>query len=284
MTGPTEPGNTVKRRRNPAALLVLPGVVYLVIAFVAVVALLISYSVRVERTSVLFAPVDLTTWSTALGDSYLWSTVGTTLRLGLIVSLITVVIAYPLAWCVQTMKRGWAAAAMLFVVFSPILVSVVVRSYGWQLLLRTGGPFGDTFDSWLYHEPGVILALVHVELPFAVFPILSSIRTIPAEYTEAAADLGASAAQRFRKVLLPLTAPGLLSALQLVFTLTISAFATPALLGGGRVTVLAQTIYQNIQLLAWPLAAVQAVILLVLTLIVLSLFAAVTRLIGGGVR
>jgi putative spermidine/putrescine transport system permease protein len=270
-----------RRRRNPAALLVLPGVVYLAIAFLTVVALLISYSVRVEQTSVLFAPFDLNTWSSALGDSYLWSTIRTTLRLGLIVSLLTVLIAYPLAWCIATMRRGWATAAMLFVVFSPILVSVVVRSYGWQLLLRTGGPFGNTFDSWLYHEPGVILALVHVELPFAVFPILSSIRTIPPEYTEAAADLGASAAHRFRRVLLPLTAPGLLSAMQLVFTLTISAFATPALLGGGRVTVLAQTIYQNIQLLAWPLAAVQAVILLVLTLIVLSLFGLAARLIAG---
>ncbi|GAB6899483.1 ABC transporter permease [Kineosporia succinea] len=272
------------RRRNRATLLVLPGVVYLAIAFLTVVALLVSYSVRVEKTAVLLAPFDLTTWSTALGDSYLWSTVGTTLRLGLIVSLITVVIAYPLAWCVHTMKRGWAAAAMLFVVFSPILVSVVVRSYGWQLLLRPGGPLGETFDGWLYHEPGVILALVHVELPFAVFPILSSLRGIPPEYTEAAADLGAGARQRFTRVLLPLTAPGLLSAMQLVFTLTISAFATPALLGGGRVTVLAQTIYQNIQLLAWPLAAVQAVILLVLTLIVLTAFGLVTRLIAGGAR
>ncbi len=271
----------MSRRRNPAALLVLPGVLYLAIAFVTVVALLISYSLRVERTSVLFAPFDLGTWSAALGDSYLWSTIGTTLRLGLVVSLITVLIAYPLAWCIHTMRRGWAVAAMLFVVFSPILVSVVVRSYGWQLLLRPGGPFGSTFDGWLYHQPGVILALVHVELPFAVFPILSSIRTIPPEYAEAAADLGAGAWHRFRRVLLPLTAPGLLSAVQLVFTLTISAFATPALLGGGRVTVLAQTIYQNIQLLAWPLAAVQAVILLVITLIVLSLFALVARLISG---
>uniref|UniRef100_UPI003F8242B3 ABC transporter permease n=1 Tax=Actinosynnema sp. TaxID=1872144 RepID=UPI003F8242B3 len=180
--------------------------------------------------------------------------------------------------------RPWQAAAVLFVVFSPILVSVVVRSYGWAMLLRPGGVFGDAFDGWLYHEPGVIVALVHVELPFALFAILASVRSVPADLAPAAADLGAGPVRRFTKVLLPLTLPGVLSGAQLVFALTISAFATPALLGGGRVTVLAQTIYQNIQQLAWPLAAVQAVVLLALTLVVLTAFTLLTRLAPGRSR
>jgi putative spermidine/putrescine transport system permease protein len=259
-------------RRRVGLLLLAPGTAYLVLAFVSVTLLLVSYSVRTERKATLFAAFDLGTWRAALADGYLWSTVGTTMRIGLLVTVLCVLIAYPLAWSVQSLRRGWQVGAMLFVIFSPILVSVVVRSFGWAMLLRTGGPLGGALDSWLYHEPGVILALVHVELPFAFFPILAAVRGLPPDLTEAAADLGARPARRFWRVQLPLTTPGLLSGAQLTFTLTISAFATPALLGGGRVTVLAQGIYNDIQQLQWPRAAVQAVVLLVLTLIVLALF------------
>lgn len=265
-------------RRRLGLLLLAPGTAYLVLAFVSVTLLLVSYSVRTERKATLFAAFDLGTWRAALGDGYLWSTVGTTLRIGLLVTVLCVLIAYPLAWSVRSLRRGWQVGAMLFVIFSPILVSVVVRSFGWAMLLRTGGPLGGVLDSWLYHEPGVILALVHVELPFAFFPILAAVRGLPPELTEAAADLGARPARRFWRVQLPLTTPGLLSGAQLTFTLTISAFATPALLGGGRVTVLAQSIYNDIQQLEWPRAAVQAVVLLVLTLIVLALFSLAGRL------
>ncbi|MFD6096565.1 ABC transporter permease [Nocardiopsis flavescens] len=270
------------RARRAAAALIAPGTAYLVLVFASIIALLLSYSARTEQTAALVATLDWGTWRSVLGDGYTWSVVGTTLRLGVTVSVLTVLIAYPLAWCIHTVRRGWQAAALLFVVFSPILVSVVVRTYGWAMLLRDGGPLGPLFEGWLYHEPGVVIALVHVELPFAVFPILASIRSVPADLGEAAADLGAGPLRRFTRVLLPLTVPGVLSGAQLVFALTISAFATPALLGGGRVTVLAQTIYQNIQLLQWPTAAAQAVILLVLALLVLSVFGLAARLVGGG--
>ncbi|WP_190815002.1 ABC transporter permease [Saccharopolyspora pogona] len=267
-------------RRRLGLLLLAPGTAYLVLAFVSLALLLVSYSVRTEQKSTLFAPFDLATWRAALGDGYLWSTVGTTLRFGLLVTVLCVLIGYPLAWCVRGLRRPWQAGAMLFLIFSPILVSVVVRSYGWAMLLRPGGPLGGVLGSWLYHEPGVVLALVHVELPFAFFPILAAVRTLPAELSEAAADLGARRARRFWQVQLPLTTPGLLSGAQLTFTLTISAFATPALLGGGRVTVLAQSIYSDIQQLQWPHAAVQAVVLLVLTLAVLAIFGLLGRLVG----
>jgi putative spermidine/putrescine transport system permease protein len=265
------------RGKRLAAALVAPGTAYLVLVFVSIVALLVSYSSRTQQTAALLAPVDWDTWRAVLGDGYTWGVLGTTVRLGLVVSVVTVLVAYPLAWCIHTMSRRWQATLMLFVVFSPILVSVVVRTYGWAMLLREGGPFGSLFDGWIYHEPGVLVALVHVELPFAVFPILSAIRSVPGDLAEAAADLGAGPVRRFLRVQLPLTWPGVLSGLQLVVALTISAFATPALLGGGRVTVLAQTIYQNIQLLQWPVAAAQAVLLLVLALLVLAGFNLLSR-------
>lgn len=271
------------QRRRLGLLFIAPGFAYLMLAFVSIVLLLVSYSLRTTQTATLFAPLDWGTWLSSLGDRYLWSTVGTTLWLGLTVSVLCVVIAYPLAWSLRSMGRSWQVGAMLFVIFSPILVSVVVRSYGWAMLLRTGGPLGGVLDSWLYHRPGVILALVHVELPFAFFPVYAAVRAVPAELGEAAADLGAGAVRRFWAVLLPPTVPGLLSGAQITFTLTISAFATPALLGGGRVTVLAESIYTDIQQLAWPHAAVQAVVLLVLTLLVLVAFSLLGRLAAGRV-
>jgi putative spermidine/putrescine transport system permease protein len=136
----------------------------------------------------------------------------------------------------------------------------------------------------------VILALVHVELPFAVIPLLAALRTMPPGVLEAAADLGASPWRRLRTVLLPLTMPGIVASVQLVFALTVSAFATPSLLGGGRVSMLAQSVYENIQQLQWPLAAAQALLLLAVSLVVLTLFNRLTRLVdvrhrgasGGG--
>ncbi|TDC74571.1 ABC transporter permease [Streptomyces hainanensis] len=268
-----------RRRRLIAYALVAPGTAYLLLVFCSVILLLFSYSFRTERSSRLFAPFSTETWSQALGDDYQLGVLWTTLRVGVVVTVLTVALAYPVAWCLYRVRRWWVRGLLGFVIFSPILVSVVVRSYGWMLLLSPGGLLAGPLDGWLYHEPGVILALVHVELPFAVVPLLAALRTLPPGVLEAAADLGASPARRLRSVLLPLTLPGIVAAAQLVFALTVSAFATPALLGGGRVTVLSQSVYQNIQQLNWPLAAVQALLLLAVALVVLSVFNRLSRLV-----
>jgi putative spermidine/putrescine transport system permease protein len=280
-------GAGTRRERRTAYALVAPGAAYLLLVFCSVVLLLISFSFRTQRSSRLFAPFDTGTWSRVLTDSYDLDVLWTTLRVGVLVTVITVLVAYPIAWCLLKVRRWWVTALLGFVVFSPILVSVVVRSYGWMLLLGPGGLLAGPLHGWLYHEPGVILALVHVELPFAVVPLLAALRTLPPGVLEAAADLGASPWRRLRTVLLPLTAPGIVASVQLVFALTVSAFATPSLLGGGRVSVLAQSVYQNIQQLQWPVAAAQALLLLAVALVVLTLFNRISRLVdvrhrGGG--
>ncbi|MBI0374960.1 ABC transporter permease [Streptomyces albiflaviniger] len=268
----TDKARGVARGRRVAYALIAPGAAYLVLVFLSIILLLVSYSFRTEQTSRLIAPFDTGTWAGALGNSYNLAVLWTTLRVGAVVTLLTVALAYPIAWCLLRVRRWWAAGLLMFIVFSPILVSVVVRSYGWMLLLGHGGLLGGVLSGWLYHEPSVILALVHVELPFAVFPLLASLRNLPPGVLEAAADLGAPPLRRLRTVLLPLTASGIVASAQLVFALTVSAFATPSLLGGGRVTVLAQSVYQNIQQLRWPLAAAQALLLLAIALAVLAVF------------
>jgi putative spermidine/putrescine transport system permease protein len=275
----TDRNVTARGARRTAYALIAPGAAYLLLVFLSVILLLLSYSFRTEQTSRLFAPFSTGTWSAAWADSYNLGVLWTTLRIGVLVAVFTVALAYPIAWCLLRVRRWWVAGLLMFVVFSPILVSVVVRSYGWMLLLGRGGLLAGVLRDWLYHEPGVVLALVHVELPFAVFPLLASLRNLPPGVLEAAADLGASPLRRLRTVLLPLTVPGVVASAQLVFALTVSAFATPSLLGGGRVTVLAQSVYQNIQQLRWPLAAAQALLLLVIALVVLALFNRLSRLV-----
>lgn len=275
----------VRARRGGVGLLVLPAVAFLVLMLVSSLLLLVSYSLRSSQTTALFAPLRLTTWHAFFSQSFNLDILWTTLEVSLIVDVITVLLAYPTAWCLSRMRRGPRLTAALLLVFSPIFVSVVVRSYGWMLLLSGNGLIGRYSPvPLLFHMPGVIIALVHVELPFGVFPILSSMANFRHEQLEAAADLGAGPVLRFRRVLLPATLPGVIAAAQIVFALTVSAFATPALLGGGRVNVLSQAVYNDISQLDWPLAAVEALVLIGVALVVLLLFGRLQRLVDGRTR
>jgi putative spermidine/putrescine transport system permease protein len=269
--------------RGRAGLLVGPAVAFLVLMLVSSLLLLVSYSLRTTQTTALFARFSLGTWRMFFAQPFNLDILWTTLEVSLIVDVITVLLAYPTAWCLSRMKRGPRLSAALLLVFSPIFVSVVVRSYGWMLLLSANGLIGRYSPvPLLYHMPGVIIALVHVELPFGVFPILSTMTNFRSEQLEAAADLGAGPALRFRRVLLPATLPGVVAAGQLVFALTVSAFATPALLGGGRVNVLSEAVYNDISQLEWPLAAVEALVLVAVALVVLLLFGRLRQLVDSG--
>jgi putative spermidine/putrescine transport system permease protein len=173
-------------------------------------------------------------------------------------------------------------------VFSPALVSVIVRAYGWQLLLSnngvvnyalsglslTDGPVRLVFN-WL----GVIISMIHIQLPFMLFPILTVLMQLPRGLVEAAQDLGANQWQVLRRVVFPLSLPGVLAGCQIVFTTGISAFASPTILGGGRVRVMPVTIYQNILSLNWPMGAVQSILLLGFSLVLVVVF---TRLLRVG--
>jgi putative spermidine/putrescine transport system permease protein len=149
------------------------------------------------------------------------------------------------------------------------------------LLLSTNGVvnfvltslgFVDRPIRLMFNWFGVIVSMIHVEIPFMFFPILTVLLQIPPHLREAAKDLGASDLAVWRRVVLPLSLPGVLAGSQIVFTTAISAFASPTILGGGRVQVMPVAIYQNILGLNWPLGAVQSVTLLLLSLILVAVF------------
>lgn len=170
-------------------------------------------------------------------------------------------------------------SVMVLVTLGPLLISVVVRTLGWAILLGNKGVINTALiDLGLIERPikmmytpgGIVLALVHVMIPFMVLAVWASLqRQDPATET-AAESLGAGPLTVFWRVVLPQVTPGILSGSLIVFSLSASAFATPAILGGRRVKVVATTVYDEfMNTLNWPLGAAIAMLLLVSVLVIM---------------
>jgi len=252
-----------------AVLYVLPLAIYLVNSF------------HLFRDGRILPVWTLRTYVAFFTDPFSYRVIGTSLRLAGLVTALTLLAGYPLAYALHTRVSAPAArAAVGVLLFSPLVVSVVVRTYGWFILLANRGlintalrwlhlttePVGLLFNVW-----GVLISLTHILLPFAIFPIYSVLGRLDPTLKEAARDLGAGWWQTFVRITLPLTMPGLVAAALIVFTLALSAFVTPQLLGGGRVQVLPLTVYNSTVEINWPAGAVAG-----LTLFVLSVAAAWT--------
>jgi len=255
-------------------LLLAPTGLLVVLPFALSLAVLLLYSVMDRLTGGL----QLQSWTSFLTDPYYWSVAGKTLRLAITITAICILVAYPTALALSRVRSSTFAAFCYLVLFTPLLMSTIVRAYGWILLLSGSGLVNQLLAlvgigpvKMMQNEIGVIVAMVHVLIPFAVLPLLSIFRLIPADYADAARDMGASSLQAFVKVTLPMSLPGILVASQIVFALSISAFVTPNLLGGGRVTTLAGLVYENVGVLEWSLAAVMSLVLLAIAIIALIL-------------
>jgi len=195
------------------------------------------------------------------------------IRLAVVSTVICLVIGFPAAYAIAKIRRPWWVIAAYILIFSPLLTSSVVRAYGWLIILGRGGIVNWILKSLsvaespirlIFNFTGVVIGLVHFLLPFTVFPILSVLLRMDPALKEAAADLGTTRLRTFLRVTLPLSFPGLFAAAQLTFVLAMNAFVAPTLLGGGRVLVLPVLIFNNISDLNWPLAAVEALVLITL--------------------
>jgi putative spermidine/putrescine transport system permease protein len=226
------------------------------------------------------------TWTIAhylsfLADPYHLEILGRTMRLGLVVTLWCLLLGYPLAYGLSRL-RGFARALLYFVVLLPLLTSAVVRTFGWMILLSNNGFLNRTLMDlgltdgpirFMYSMDGIIVALVQVLLPFMVLALDAALLNIDPRVIEAARNLGAGTVRVFVQVTLPLSVPGMLSGSVLVFTLAVSAFVTPSLIGGPRVPVMATLIYQQgMSLLNWPFGGAIAFVMLA-TVIALFLIA-----------
>jgi spermidine/putrescine transport system permease protein len=201
---------------------------------------------------------------------------GHSVRLGLIVTLWCILLGYPLAYFISKQKQVWRDALMILVII-PFWTNFLVRTYALKQVLATEGLFnsllmnigliGQPLDL-LFNEFAVIVGLVYGYLPFAVLPMYASIEKFDHTLMEAAADLGASPVRAFLKVMLPLTLPGVIAALVLVFVPVVGAFITPDIMGGGKIEMIGTLINRQFGVSRnWPFGASMSLVLMLLVLI-----------------
>lgn len=263
-------------------LLLGPGFLLVVLPFVGAMGMLGAYGLNYRNANGLGLGVSI--WTEFAADGFNWLVLWNSVRIAALATGVTLLLAYPTAAALLRVRNPLWRAFAYIALFSPLLMSVVSRSYGWMLLLSDTGFVNQALGlvglgpyRMIFNETGVIIAIVHVILPYAVLPILNIMTQVPPVYREAAMDLGAGGFTLFRRVTLPLTLPGVIVAAEIVFALSISAFVTPSLLGGGRVLTLSRLVYDNIGLVQWGMAAVQAIVLLATALAVLFVLERVNR-------
>jgi ABC-type spermidine/putrescine transport system permease subunit I len=202
-----------------------------------------------------------------------------TFRISLTVTLACLVLGYPVAYTLATAPR-WLAAPLLILVLVPFWISLLARSFTWLVLLQRNGvvnrlllALGLTPEPLPlgYNELGVYAGMIHILLPYMILSLYAGMRGIDPTLLRAAANLGATGWQAFVRVYLPLSLPGVAAGSILLFVLGLGFFITPALLGGGKVTMVAVLIEANIrEALNWPLAAALSVVLLAATVLALG--------------
>ena len=230
----------------------------------------------------------LKNWREIAADPYYLEMFGRTLRIALLTTLITAVLGAPEAYILNRMRGPWKSFFLL-VILGPLLISVVARTLGWALLfggnnglvnklLMSSGLIGAPLR-FMFTETGMVVALAHVMMPFMVLSVWAALQRLDPQIENAALSLGAGPLTIIRRIVVPQIMPGVLSGAIIVFSLSASAFATPAIIGGRRLKVAATMAYDEfLNTLNWPLGAAVAILLLVaLALIVIGSNALIER-------
>jgi len=266
-----------------ALLLVAPAVAFLVLWFVVPLARLLSLAFTGD-------PGTPAPFGELIGSAVYRRVFVNTLIVAVLVTAITVVLAYPVAHVLSRLRGLWFVLALYGVLF-PLWISVLVRTFSWMLLLERNGPVNralrdlgltDQPLKLLFNDTGVVIGMVHVLLPYAVLPLYSAVSRIDRRLLQASDGLGASPLATFRLVYLPLSLPGLVGGAGFVFLLSLGFFITPALLGGANAITLSMLIASFISdRLAWPLAAAASLTLLAAVLLLLAFVARLVPLNQG---
>ena len=286
MDQPLEPGDQGLSRGFASRLrlwqLALPATLFLAVYFFAPLLMLFWWSVRAPDGGAL----TLANFASLLTDPFFFQTLWLSLRLSFEVTAITLALGFPLAYLYTNLGSA-ARLAILFITLLPLLTSAVVRSFGWIVLLGKQGLINQGLMAagltdgpirLLFTVAGVRMALAQVQLPFMLLPLINVLEQIDPSLEPAAVSLGASRFQAVLRVTVPLAMPGVVAGAILNFALTISAFITPAMVGGGSFIVMPTLVYQSaIVTLQWSRAATTALILLVVAMTVVWAGTAVAR-------
>ena len=266
-------------------LIVLPAVLMLVLLYFVPLA-------NVLLTSVTDPKPGLQNYGLPFTSASVQRSLLTTLRIATITTVVALLLGYGVAYAMRAASTR-TQRLMLVLVLLPFWISILVRSFAWIALLGTQGPVNSALVAWgivdepvslVRNETGVLIGMIHVMVPYAVLTLYANMRGIDVGLVAAARSLGASRFQAFRLVFLPLTLPGLIGAGMLVFILSLGFYITPALLGGGKVLMIAEYVAVQINdTLRWGLGTMLAATLMIAvlgTLWALSRVIDVKRLFG----
>lgn len=249
---------------------------FLLVFFVAPNAVLLTTSLLKSESQVLTDQVTLENFTYLLTRPLYQRAIARSFGIGAAVGVLVVVLSYPLAFFLARTRSRWKGL-LIALSLTPLLASVIVRTYGWWVLLNTDGAVNDLLRAMgfaplimLPSTGAIIIGLVHSLLPYGVLTILSAINGINPNLEKAAMSLGGSRWRTFVTVTLPLSMPGIAGGFLLAFSLSISAYATPAILGGPATSTMATQIYDFLTALDdWSLGSAMGAILIISAMLLL---------------
>jgi putative spermidine/putrescine transport system permease protein len=215
------------------------------------------------------------------------------MRICVTTTVLALAIGYLIAYAALHVRQRHAAA-MLFVVLLCFWLSVLIRAFAWLMLLQSRGVVNTALMAWgvidaplplVRNELGVVIGMVHYMVPYATLPLYANMQGIDPRLADASRSLGAGPLTTFLRIFLPLSLPGIAAAGVLVFIFSLGFFVTPALLGGGRVVMIAEYVsVQILQTVRWGVGTMMASVLLltvVLLLLAVSRVVDLRRLFGA---
>jgi spermidine/putrescine transport system permease protein len=285
------PSRIFDRTRIFRGAMLSPGAIVTFVLVLFAVSLVVFLSFRINDGSLLGAGISVQNFATVISDPLYGLVVLRSLTIAGLVTLATVVTAYPVAYYLA-FYAGQRRSLILFLVTLPFWTSYLLRVFAWKIVLAYNGVLNSALMlSGLSSEPStlflntpsaVVLTLAHAYAPFAILPIFVALETIPRSLVEAAADLGARPFTTFRRVILPNSMPGVLSAAVVVFVPTVGDYVTPALIGGPTSTMIGSLVQAQFgKANDWPFGAALAVMVMLVILAVVLVVRQADRLFGS---
>ena len=258
-----------------ATTLVGPATVYVAVGLLVPLAILLRYSFNsFEPRRMMVETFTLDNYVKFFADPYYTGVLWTTLRVAALCTVACLVMGLPLAYLLARTQSRFKNVLIMLVVL-PLFVGNAVRAAGWMVLFGSKGFLNVTLMQFgviteplqiMYTESAVVAGIIAVNLPYMVLTLQSVIEGINRNVEEAAFSLGAGPMTMFRRVLLPLSLPGILAGTILTFILGMNAYATPVLLGGPKFKMMGPLVYGQFQLNNWPFGASVAFVLMTATL------------------